>query len=464
VKPIYIFVIESGVQNLVGPDAYGIYFILFDFVFLFVFLNDAGVQNYNSRHIAANRDNLGSYFGEILGYKLLIGLVFLIVTLLSGYLFDYLPDHLGMLLLIIGVFFFNSVFMLLRSSLSAIGKYRWDSYISALDKIVLFVLLGYLVYRGYQGHNFELIWYPKAQLFAAIIACIVAVILVKKAKLEIRLSFSVKGLLKMVKYTYPFALLLLFSSAYNRADAIMLDKLLDSGENQAGLYAAAYRFIEAGNMVGFLFASLLLPMFTNMLAKGEDIKSLFGLAFKALLLIGLGGTLICTFFSEELYNLIYVEAYHSSHSLLVVLMLSFIPVSLSHCFGAFLIAKGRIKGINIIFLIGLIINIFLNYLLIPEHFAKGAAFTTVVTQCFLFLGMLYYSSKQNEQLSIVLLSMQALGLIIITTGTAFICFNYAINLWFSVLITVFILLMSIFKFGWLEEVKSFIKDRSNNID
>ncbi len=35
---------------------------------------------------------------------------------------------------------------------------------------------------------------------------------------------------------------------------------------QAGIYAQAFRFFEAFNMLGFLMAGLLLPMFSRMLA------------------------------------------------------------------------------------------------------------------------------------------------------------------------------------------------------
>ncbi|MBK8505532.1 MAG: hypothetical protein IPL46_27045 [Saprospiraceae bacterium] len=47
VKPLYIFGIDRGVQNAVGASAYGLYFALFNFVYLFQILNDFGIQNFN---------------------------------------------------------------------------------------------------------------------------------------------------------------------------------------------------------------------------------------------------------------------------------------------------------------------------------------------------------------------------------------------------------------------------------
>jgi O-antigen/teichoic acid export membrane protein len=459
VKPIYIFAIEAGVQNLTTTNEYGTYFVMFDFVFLFVFLNDAGIQNYNSRHIASNRSQLGNYFGEILGYKLFVGVFFACTTLLFGLWLGYTLEYFKMLILIIGVFFLNSFFMLLRSSLSAMGKYRWDSYISALDKIILLLILGLLVYNGYQTDSFNIIWYPQVQLIGALLAVLIALYMVYKTGLRISLSFSFSGLKKMILATYPYALLLLFSSAYNRVDGVMLDHILMDGKHQAGMYASAYRFIEAGNMVGFLFASLLLPMLTHLITCKEDYKTLFSFAFKVLAIIGGTIAVICILYADEIYDLIYVDKYAGASKLLSILMLSFIPVSLSHCFGSYLIAKGDLKGINIIFLLGLLLNLVLNYLLIPELKAEGASITTVITQIFLFGGMAVYIDRKNPSLNIdKLLFFMILSILFIG------CLGWIINFFISSIfvgppILLLILLIILYFSGWFSKAKTILDNR-----
>ena len=458
VKPIYIFFIEAGVQNLTTTEDFGTYFVLFDFVFLFVFLNDAGIQNYNSRFIAANRSRLGNYFGEILGYKLFIGCIFLISTLSFGYLFEYTQTQFQLLFLIICVFFLNSVFMLLRSSLSALGKYRWDSYISALDKIILLIVLGYLVFKGYRENYFDIVWYPQVQLLAAIIAVIVALILVYKAGLKIKLSFSIGGLKNMIMATYPYALLLLFSSAYNRVDGVMLDHLLTDGKNEAGLYASAYRFIEAGNMVGFLFASLLLPMITDLMSRKENYSKLFSFSYRLLALIGAIIASICIIYADQIYQFIYVDKYEGASYLLSILMLSFIPVSLSHCFGSYLIAKEDLKGINTIFLIGLIINLILNYNLIPTFKAEGAAYATVATQTFLFIGMALYILFKDKSLK---LGKLLLFTIIGALSIFLLCLSISKitpSLFIGVPILLCLILFYLYITGWIQKAKSFLSN------
>jgi O-antigen/teichoic acid export membrane protein len=45
----------------------------------------------------------------------------------------------------------------------------------------------------------------------------------------------------------------------------MLERMLEDGKTQAGIYANGFRFFEAANNIAFLFASLLLPLFSNLL-------------------------------------------------------------------------------------------------------------------------------------------------------------------------------------------------------
>ena len=50
------------------------------------------------------------------------------------------------------------------------------------------------------------------------------------------------------------ALLILLMTLYYRIDTLMLERLLPDGARQAGLYAQGFRFVEALNMLGYLFA------------------------------------------------------------------------------------------------------------------------------------------------------------------------------------------------------------------
>jgi tripartite ATP-independent transporter DctM subunit len=64
--------------------------------------------------------------------------------------------------------------------------------------------------------------------------------------------------------------------AYTRLDAVLLERM--AGPAHADVYASAFRLLEACNMLGYLFASLLLPM---MVAAGHDRARSAGLIASA---------------------------------------------------------------------------------------------------------------------------------------------------------------------------------------
>lgn len=72
-----------------GSAAYGIYFVLFSFSMLTQILLDAGISNYNNRHLAQNENELTDHLSNIFSIKIILAFVYMVVTLLSGLLIHY---------------------------------------------------------------------------------------------------------------------------------------------------------------------------------------------------------------------------------------------------------------------------------------------------------------------------------------------------------------------------------------
>jgi len=61
-------------------------------------------------------------------------------------------------------------------------------------------------------------------------------------------------------------------------------------------------------------------------------------------------------------------------------MLSLIPISTTYVFGTLLTANNNLKYLNIMAFAGIVINIGLNFMLIPSMKAEGAAIASIITQ------------------------------------------------------------------------------------
>ena len=107
----------------------------------------------------------------------------------------------------------------------------------------------------------------------------------------------------ILKKSYPYAVLVLLMTFYNRIDGVMLERMLPfrEGAVEAGIYASAYRLLDAANMIAFLFAGLLLPIFAPVIKLRQHVEGMVRLSFSLLVVPALVKVAICCwFYSQEL--------------------------------------------------------------------------------------------------------------------------------------------------------------------
>jgi O-antigen/teichoic acid export membrane protein len=86
-----------------------------------------------------------------------------------------------------------------------------------------------------------------------------------------------------------------------------------------------------------------------------------------------------SFFSNEIINILYGQEYIESVKILRVLSFSIIFASISAVFVKILYAENYEKKYLFKNLLGVFVNIFLNYFLIKSYGALGAAYATLIT-------------------------------------------------------------------------------------
>jgi len=380
IKPFFILGIDAEVQNQVGSAEYGEYFALLNFSFLFNILLDFGITNYNTRNIAQHPHVLKSYLGPIIGLRTMLFILYAVFTFGFGMLIGYSDKQQYLLSILILNQFFVAVLHYLRSNFTGLHLFKIDAFFSILDRVLLIIICAWLLWGRASQTDFEITWFIWAQTFAygfsALLALVITYIKVGKSKLQIKTLFS----FVMLRQSFPYALLILLMMIYNRMDSIMLERLLPNGSVEAGIYAQGYRLLDAVNMFALLFAGLLLPIFSRMIAKKQSISSLLTSSSLVLLsiatIVSIGGL----FYSEIIISSRYIEDINASSHAFSILILSFIPVSVTYIYGTLLTANGSLKQLNQMALGGLTLNFFLNYFLIPEFGATGAAVSTLLTQ------------------------------------------------------------------------------------
>jgi O-antigen/teichoic acid export membrane protein len=219
-----------------------------------------------------------------------------------------------------------------------------------------------------------------AQLVAYSTTAIISFFLILKNIKPVKLTFNKLYTLTLLKNSAPYALLIFLMFIYNRIDAIMLERMLPDGKLQAGIYAQGFRYLDAVNMIALLFAGLLLPIFARLIKENKPVYQMVLTPFKLLIpgavLIGILGF----FFGDTIMNWRYISETDASAASFSILILSFIPISLTYIFGTLLTANGNLKALNYMALFGVILNLTLNFILIPVLRSEGAAIATLITQ------------------------------------------------------------------------------------
>ncbi len=393
VKPFWILGIDRVVQNTVGAQDYGTYFAIFNFSFLFHMILDMGINNYNSRTIAQSPEKLGDFFANILGLKVLLALVYLLVTF--GIAISVQYDSLQLKLL--GFMALNQVLIsaifYLRSNVAALHHFRIDAFLSILDRGLMILICSFLLWGPFVQETFRIEWFVYAQTAAYLVATLVSLLFVLRLGSSFTWNIRLGSVFQIVKETYPFALVGIMMAIYNRVDAVMLERMLPDGKEEAGIYAASYRLLDAVNMAGYLFATILLPAFSRMIKQSVDFRPVFKVTFNALYFIAWIVAVGSFFFSEEIMSVLYPAADPYWFSILELLMFSFVPICSVYIFGTLMVANGNLKQLNYIVAFGVLLNLGLNFILIPQHKALGATTATLITQVIIAIAHIAMAGK-----------------------------------------------------------------------
>ena len=380
VKPFWVFGIDRTVQNVVGAEQYGFYFALFNFSLILNILLDLGITNYNNRHISQNESNISLYFSNILSLRLILGVVYFAASMLAAWLCNYDRLQIQMLMLLTLNQFLLALILYFRSNIAGLQMFKTDSFVSVLDRLVLIIVCSLLLWGNITNSPFRIEWFVYAQtgayLFTAAVAFILVLIHAKDFKLTFNLRFSVD----ILKKSFPFALLTLLMSLYNRIDSVMLERLLPDGKIQAGIYAQAFRISDACCMFALLFANLLLPMFSRMLKQRENVAGLLKLSTVAMAVPVVAGAAMCVFYRQPVMELLYSSHASDSAPVFAFLISGFVAISMVYIYGTLLTANGSLRQLNIVAFCGMVFNIAMNFVLIPRYGALGAAIVSLATQ------------------------------------------------------------------------------------
>lgn len=214
-------------------------------------------------------------------------------------------------------------------------------------------------------------------------------ILVDKTKIE-RKYFQIDLLQEMMKFAFPLIPSVILSWVLSLSDRYML--LYFQSVKEVGLYGVGTRLVTVLN----IFISSVNMAYTTFAYGSKNESNAKEKYIKVFDLLVLVLSIICftaALFSKEIISLMTASEYHSSYTIIRDLMFAqlFYGITSIVAYGVLFEKKSQYSLLSNA--VGAILNIILNFLLIPRFGIKAAAFTTLAGYFVTFIFMYVFAQR-----------------------------------------------------------------------
>ncbi len=183
----------------------------------------------------------------------------------------------------------------------------------------------------------------------------------------------------MLHQALPFGLLMLGFAFYYRIDMVMLQWL--RGSREVGLYAAAYRFLDAVVVLAASVGGPFFPRLSRAVARNPvEARELLENAWRPLLALGLPLSFGTFLLANDLTVVFFGREFTASADILRVLILGALPLFWVTVANHALIAADRVWSLAGIYASSALINIAFNLVLIPALGGLGASLATLLCE------------------------------------------------------------------------------------
>lgn len=405
-------------SNLISPGQFGDYSLIMSVYTLVQVFYQFGLQTtLNKFYLEADSDKeKAKVFSTIMGLVIALGLIFSVIFYftagqISFIVFKQYHYELFLQLVIVSVFtetisgFFIYLLMTQEKSYRTVAL----SAIGALINLLLNILfLGFLKYG-----IFGIIL---AQLISNIFLLFIAI---KFIAFKIVIGIDLRLVRRIILFSLPLFWANLFTAGNNIADRFILNGLMSTAE--VGLYSFSYRIAMIMGIFTMAFASAWNPRAIT-LFREKDFAGSFGLTLNKLVALGMVLIISVTFFMDILFDLqvfgitLLNPAYKSGLIIVIPVMFGYLFKGLASFYSLYPQASGKSYHILVSDLFALVVNLGLNFLLIPRLGILGAG---IATLCAFFVSALYlfcisaphidFSYRKKELLLIVISSAVVLS-------------------------------------------------------
>lgn len=450
-QAIVIFV----AARMIGDAGLGKYYTVASLVAMTSLFTDLGITPSFTREVSTHKDQASKYFVNLFLIKIILGILSYLSLIILTYALNYSLDIIQAAYVYGGYLAIWTLISLYLSLYQAFEEMKYNAWIWGSSAILNLVISLYLLFNN--GGFMSPVW---GLSLAAVASLIIAVVF---ARNKIRFNFSLldwQFLRQNLKLAIPFALNTIFSTVYFRINSIILSKI--KPEEIMGWYGAAYKLLDNLVVLPNFFLGALYPVLCRFYKESyPKFVEVFSQAIRVLALgafpISVGLFLI----SKKVILFLYGPEFVNGSLSLQILSFALMAIFFTSLGVQTLMAMGRMKVVNYVGAINILLNVGLSFWLIPEKGANlslnGAAIASLICELFgLMVFTIYFWLKKLINWSIVksiskpIISTLIMGVLVYLS----LPYNMFINI--TIGVAVYLLMMGIIG-GFSEKELSIIK-------
>lgn len=372
------FITSPYISRVLGAEKIGIYSYVHSIITFFMLFANLGISNYGNRLMAKSRDDekeLSMSFSSLFIYHLMLSVLTGIVYIL--FIIIYRPENT--LIYIIQVLFLIANMIDISWLFFGLEKFKLTVTRNSVIKILTVVFVFVFV------KNQDDLWkYTLIMTLGTLLSQATLWGFIKKYTKFTRVKIS-----DIMLHTKPMITLFAASLAvtiFSYTDKIMLGQM--SSMSQLGYYENAYKLIEFP--VGFITAlgTVMLPKISNLISNknGDKAKAYIGNSMQFSMLaasvIFWGIASIAKEFSYLFWGADFIESGVIIQYLAIcIVLMSWNGVIRTQ----YLMPNEKDKNYLLAVSISAIVNVVINYILIPKYGAVGAAIGTICAYFIIFI-------------------------------------------------------------------------------
>lgn len=370
-----------------GTAGFGEYSTIITFVSFFAMSADLGLTLISAQMISNPNEDQNKILSNLFSLRLVSALILLGLAPIFVLFFPYSQIiKIGVLIAVLS-YIFPALNQILIALFQKTLKMERAMIAEIIGKIFLVgtIFLAIKLNYGLNG----ILW---ASVISAGVNFLINWLFGKKSA-KIKLVFDLYIWKKIIRKTWPLAVTIILNLLYQKSDIILLS--LFKSIEEVGIYSSSYRTIEVIGTIPYMFAGIMLPLFTfNWINKNLDFfKKMMQKSFDFMIILALPLAIGAQFTATEVISLIAGKDFSEAGLPLQLLIISISLLFLSCIFSHIIIAIEKQKKVIALYVYTTISSLILYLILIPKFSYLGASLVTIYSNVIILAGTFYYVKK-----------------------------------------------------------------------